>query len=110
MEKKTNKDCEEYSTLDKEDKKLFTGYYIVVSLQKYYDGRVGYTAAEQFCDDYIGFKYHGGYLKNKEQQGFYVENYGKPLKRDFNKEEYIKFTENPNSETYVLLRMKRKYK
>ena len=129
--------CEEYSRLNNDSKSLLIGYYIAIALQKYYtdvilpykdkdgEGNFTYTSNEQFCDDYIGFKYNNGYLRDKTQKRFYEYNYGKPIKpsppaaiHDFWEEskpkidvytnrEYINFMKNPNNREYETIRYHR---
>ena len=103
MAKETNNDCEEYSRMNDEGKMLLIDYFIAIKLQKYYevhDDRDDYNAGGKFCDDYAGYKYHGGYLKNKEELPFYLQNYGKPKRETGDIKQYIEFMTNPSIDKY----------
>jgi hypothetical protein len=103
MAKETNNYCEEYSSMNDEIKMLLIGYFITIKLQKYYevhDDHDDYKAGSKFCDDYIGYKYYGGYLKNEKERPFYLQNYGNPKREESDKEKYIEFMSNPIIDKY----------
>jgi hypothetical protein len=92
--------CNEYNTQPTDRKSLYTGCFIAIELQEYYNNYPEYSNIEQFCDDYVGFKYHKGVLRDKKDYDYYKSQYGEPSTREpyYPPEIYYEYLIRPLSE------------